>query len=240
VAAAADILKMTKEETRVAIAEAIKVAAMEKAVRKEENVTAREERVAMKKVVRREGNITAREDKKRAAMVEEIKEAMDSKVGATKEEATGKVEVKVVEDMKKMATEVGTRAVDMHKTKVDMVVETREVDMDKTKVATEVVISPEAMVEAVKNKATAAEGVAMTTTQAMLFVMLSSPEATAMKRLACSVKPCPSSAITSRTSRMKMLTSNQWCRLIRRCTARAAEISSMTPTLLVQAQPCRH
>jgi hypothetical protein len=224
VAAAADILKMTKEETRVAIAEAIKVAAMEKAVRKEENVTAREERVAMKKVVRREGNITAREDKKRAAMVE----------------ATGKVEVKVVEDMKKMATEVGTRAVDMHKTKVDMVVETREVDMDKTKVATEVVISPEAMVEAVKNKATAAEGVAMTTTQAMLFVMLSSPEATAMKRLACSVKPCPSSAITSRTSRMKMLTSNQWCRLIRRCTARAAEISSMTPTLLVQAQPCRH
>lgn len=207
---------------------------------------------ATRGVARKEWKITVEEDKKRAATIKtstvEMKaEDMDNKVGSTRE---------MVMDSKEEAMVVATRAVAMDSKvemkairdimvvgdlrRVDTVVETKAMATGKSKADTVTAISPVATAEeAVMDKATAAEVVVTTTMSAIPSATPSSTAAMAMRKAACSDKPCLSLARTSRTSRTKMSTRTRWCRLISRCTARVAAASSTIRALLAQVQPCR-
>jgi hypothetical protein len=222
VAAAVVTHKMIREETKEAMVGATKAAAMARAVRMEENIKAGEDRkeltvkISPVEATRPEGMVK----------MEAIKEEVMVRVEAIKEEAMGKAEVsvvrnmKAVDDMRRVGMAEGTKAAEI---KVEAT--------DKTKVDTEVETNLEA---------TAADAMTATTMPAMPFVTVSSMAATATRRAACSARPCHSSARISRASRTKMLTKTKWCRLTRNSMTRAEEISSMIPTLLVPAQPCRH
>lgn len=167
---AADTLKMIKEAIKVAMAEATRAAAMEKAVKKEENIMGR--------------GGTKREATVKINMEGEIREvAMGNKaVAMNMEKAVSNT--KVVEGQRREATEVETRAVVTDKTKVDMEVATKVVAMARIKVATVVAIT----LEAAHNKATVVVEV-MTTMQLMLFAMRSSMGITEMMKAECLAKP---------------------------------------------------
>ena len=106
---------MIKEAIKVAMAEATRAAAMEKAVKKEENIMGR--------------GGTKREATVKINMEGEIREvAMGNKaVAMNMEKAVSNT--KVVEGQRREATEVETRAVVTDKTKVDMEVATKVVAM---------------------------------------------------------------------------------------------------------------
>jgi hypothetical protein len=176
---AADTLKMIKGEIKVAMAEATRVAAMEKAVKKEENIMGR--------------GGTKREAMVKTNMEVEIREvAMGNKaVAMNMEKAVNNTTV--VGGQRREATEVETRVAVTDKTKVDMEVETKVEVMDKTKAAMEVATKVVATVvainlEAAHNKAMEVAEV-MTTMQLMLFATRSSMGITEMMKAECLAKP---------------------------------------------------
>ena len=169
-AAAADTLKMIKEEIKVAMAAVTRVAAMEKAGEKDEKIKGR--------------GGTKREATVKINMEGEIREVvMDNKVVAVD---TGKVvnNIKAVGGQMRGATEVETKVVVTDKTKVAMEVVIKAVAMDKIKVAMAVAIS----LEVAQNMATVVAEV-MTTMQLMLFATRSSMAIMEMMKAECLVRP---------------------------------------------------